>query len=70
MKHLRETFTDQEWKRLKAGKVQSKQNWHDYLLIEKTPLILHFPDCEQLKVLEIADMVMKRLNELKLNNVQ
>ena len=32
MKHLRETFTDQEWRELKATKESSGLNWHDFLI--------------------------------------
>jgi hypothetical protein len=32
MKHLRETFTDEEWQRLEAYKKGSGKNWHDFLL--------------------------------------
>jgi hypothetical protein len=32
MKHLRETFTDEEWKILKAAKKRSGKNWHDLIL--------------------------------------
>ena len=32
MKHLRETFTDQEFEALNRVKVASKKNWHDFLL--------------------------------------
>jgi hypothetical protein len=30
MKHLRETFTDQEFEALKQAK--GKQNWHDFII--------------------------------------
>ena len=36
MKHLRETFTDQEWESFKAIKEQSGMNWHDFLLINSS----------------------------------
>jgi hypothetical protein len=32
MKHLRETFTEQEWIELKASKDSLGLNWHDYIL--------------------------------------
>ena len=32
MKHLRETFTDQEMGWLKDRKNKSKRNWHDFIL--------------------------------------
>jgi hypothetical protein len=32
MKHLRETFTDQEFEALKQAKKTSGLNWHEYLI--------------------------------------
>ena len=32
MKHLRETFTDQEWENLKAIKEKTKKNWHNFII--------------------------------------
>ena len=32
MKHLRETFTDQEFLELQKAKQFSQLNWHDFLL--------------------------------------
>jgi hypothetical protein len=32
MKHLRETFTDQEWQQLKQAKGLLDLNWHDLIL--------------------------------------
>jgi hypothetical protein len=32
MKHLRETFTDEEWKDLKGYKEASGKNWHDFII--------------------------------------
>jgi hypothetical protein len=34
MKHLRETFTDQEMEMLQRGKAKTKHNWHDLLLLK------------------------------------
>jgi len=33
MKHLRETFTDQEFAQLQTVKKLSGKNWHDFLLM-------------------------------------
>ena len=32
MKHLRETFTDEEFERLKQLKESSEKNWHDFII--------------------------------------
>jgi len=32
LKHLRETFTDEEFERLLKAKNRAKKNWHDLLL--------------------------------------
>ena len=67
MKHLRETFTDEEWQRLSESKTNSGLNWHDYLLsrLEFVPVVAQgivkvkafCPDCgKQLHV---------NLNDLK-----
>ena len=32
MKHLRETFTEEEWKTLIEAKLESNMNWHDLIL--------------------------------------
>jgi len=32
MKHLRETFTDQEFANLKEAKKLSGKNWHDFIM--------------------------------------
>ena len=34
MKHLRETFTDQEGEMLDRAKVKSGQTWHNFLLLK------------------------------------
>jgi len=33
MKHLRETFTEREFKELKQYKKDTNMNWHDFLLV-------------------------------------
>ena len=33
MKHLRETFTDQEFKELKEAKTRVGFNWHDFIML-------------------------------------
>jgi len=35
MKHLRETFTDQEFTELQKRKEDSGLNWHDFILAQK-----------------------------------
>jgi hypothetical protein len=41
MKHLRETFTDQEFWELKRAKAESKcKNWHDFIIWKCLPRIL------------------------------
>jgi hypothetical protein len=35
MKHLRETFTDQEFAELKTSKAESKLNWHDFIRMSR-----------------------------------
>ena len=37
MKHLRETFTDQEWQRLIEVKKFFGGNWHDFILLLAMP---------------------------------
>jgi hypothetical protein len=32
MKHLRETFTDEEWQLLSKAKTKSELNWHDFIM--------------------------------------
>ena len=33
MKHLHETFTDQEFEQLQQRKKFTKLNWHDYIIV-------------------------------------
>jgi hypothetical protein len=35
MKHLRETFTDEEWKLLQEAKNTVDLNWHDFIMLLK-----------------------------------
>ena len=32
MKHLRETFTDEEFEQLRRAKEHSGKNWHDFIM--------------------------------------
>ena len=36
MKHLRETFTDEEFERLRKAKERSGKNWHEFILMFST----------------------------------
>jgi len=49
MKHLRETFTDEEFEQLQKRKEQSKLNWHDFIMQLSKPIIVQsgFHDVEQ-----------------------
>ena len=40
MKHLRETFTNQEWQELHTRKIASGLNWHDFILQLTKPVII------------------------------
>lgn len=40
MKHLRETFTDEEFEQLRKRKEQSKLNWHDFIMQLTKPIIV------------------------------
>ena len=33
MKHLRETFTDQEFATLQRAKSETELNWHDFIML-------------------------------------
>jgi hypothetical protein len=33
MKHLRETFTEEEWQFLQKTKERNGKNWHDFILL-------------------------------------
>ena len=46
MKHLRETFTDQEFADLKKVKEQSGLTWHNFLLISSACFVKLFLLCE------------------------
>lgn len=52
MKHLHETFTDQEWQELQESKKVTKLNWHDFLLyriLDTRPVLLGDIFCPKCK---------------------
>jgi hypothetical protein len=44
MKHLRETFTEDEFKQLKIAKNNLGQNWHDFIMNLKVNVITGYDD--------------------------
>lgn len=56
MKHLRETFTDQEWKALIKAKDTTTYTWHDFLIMRLCSL-------EDLHNLNFGDYLVKKYGE-------
>ena len=53
MKHLRETFTDQEFAQLQEAKKLSGKNWHDFIMMCIPQVIIVGKDMSQEEVEEL-----------------
>jgi hypothetical protein len=55
MKHLRETFTDEEFQQLLKAKDKSGKNWHDFIMYLSDDMVIETIETIQYEVAEAVE---------------